>query len=200
MLVSLLSGLIAFSGKLMMFAAVFCGGMLGRALKKGANPIFMTTFVMFAISILLLMQPEFFRFGQMGNLTIIHKLALVMVSTLCMLIFAVKLFKPAKKIHNSAYVKIKWLCRFLSLLAVALFLFTESVPVFFGMSFMFFVSISLSVKHLDSLSDAVSKKIWACLLFVYGILTVNFIISTLGCIYLSGLDNVHVKKQLKALL
>lgn len=199
-IVALLSGLTSVYGTLMMFASVFCGGMLGRALKKGINPIFMTSLVMFVISVLILMQPEFFRFGQMGNLTIIHKLALVTVSILSMMVFAVKSVKPAKKIHKSAYVKIKWLCRFLSLLAIALFLFTESVPVFFGMSLMFFISMALSVHHMDSLSELVSKKLWAYLLIAFGILTLNPVISVLGCVYLSELANNSIKKQLKSLL
>lgn len=198
--VALLSGLDSGLGLLMMFAAVFCGGLLGRALKKAISPIFMTTFLMFVISVLILMQPEFFRFGQMGNLTIIHKIALVIISALTMAVFATRNIKPANKIYQSAYVKIKWLCRFLSLLSAALFIYTESVPVFLGMSLMFLISFALSVKHFEAISENVSKKLWACLLIAFGVLTVNPVISFSGCLYLSDIPYDSIKKRLKALL
>lgn len=198
--VAVLSGLGLYLS-LLQFAGVFCGALVGRAFKKGFNPIFMTTVVVFAVASVILMQPEFFRFGQMGNLTLVHKLAFIVIAGLVAFIFAVRNIKPKAKVHHSAYIKIKWLCRFSSALAAAIFLFTESIPVFFGMTAMFFISVALSVWHAEKLpAEALSKKVWAWLLMCFGILTINPVISVLAVLLAKDIQNIDMKKYLKQLL
>ena len=103
--------------------------------------------IIMATTTAMLMQPEFFRYGQLGNLTWLHLGAMMLVGAFTAATIAVRNIVPSNKIHDSAYVKLKWMARFVSMLGVAVFIMTESVPVFLGTTVALFILFALSVWH-----------------------------------------------------
>ncbi|MBR0212487.1 MAG: hypothetical protein IJQ55_02665, partial [Alphaproteobacteria bacterium] len=120
-------------GILLQLSAVFCGIIVGSRLNKSLPDIFWVSFIFVAMSILILMQPEFFRFGQLGNLTLIHVGAILLCGFFGITAVVARYTNSCGKIYQSAYVKLKWLFRILSIFAFVLLVSTESVPVFVGL-------------------------------------------------------------------
>lgn len=187
-------------GFILQAAAVFCGAIVGRAWKNGINPVFMTTAVMFTITTAILMQPEFYRFGQLGSLTALHMLFVLLVGILAMAVLALRNVNPRGRIHNSAYIKLKWMGRIVVVLCIILFVLTESVPVFLGTCAAVLIHFAMSVWHAGSVPENLSKKIWAALLCVFGIMTVLPVITALGIMYWVALPHSAVGKQSRFLL
>lgn len=203
LLVSLAAGLGGANtlwGALMPAAAVFGGAVAGRALRRGPSPILFSTIVMLAVVTLILMQPEFFRFGQLGNLSLVHLGALVVTGVFAAATVVLRNVKPRSKIHRSAYIKLKWMARFVVALAVVLFLLTESVPVFLGMVVAIMLSFALSVWHQDAIAADLDKKMWAALMCAFGIVTIMPVITALGIVYWTNLAAGNLWRQSKFLL
>ena len=68
------------------------------------------------------MQPEFFRFGQLGNLGPFHLLGILAFGLGISATFALTKIKPSNKFRQSVFIKLKWLSRVLSVLGIATFL------------------------------------------------------------------------------
>ena len=171
-------------GVLLQLSAVLCGIIVGDRLNIKFSDISVTGVVFMIMTVLLLMQPEYFRFGQLGNLTIIHILALLLGGFFGVTALVVKYTNARSKIYKSAYVKLKWLFRIMSLLALILFVLTESVPVFLGLMFVCGISEMLTVYHGKPLPDFIFKQSWALLLITFGAMIICPIISAMGLIYL----------------
>lgn len=196
-----LSGMHTWWGFLIQAAAFVCGTIVGLSgTRRCINPILMSCVLMFVVSTMMLMQPEFFRFGQLGSLTIIHLVALMIMGALIMAIIALRYINPRGRIHNSAFVKLKWMARFMICLCLALFILTESVPVFVGFIGMCFVSFVMSVWHAENVPENLSKKLWALALGVFGIMTSLPLITALGILYWINLPKSNVVRQIKFLL
>ncbi len=73
---------------------------------------------------------------------------------------------PRGRIHQSAYVKLKWLMRFVSALAVILFLLTEAVPIFIGAVLMLFVLFAMSIWHAESVPAGLENRVLTGLVVV----------------------------------
>ncbi len=174
-------------GILLQLSAVLCGVIVGARLHKNVSDVSLSTVVFGAMTALILMQPEYFRFGQLGNLTFVHLLSLLVTGFFAITTLVVKYTNVRSKIHESAYVKLKWLCRILGVLALVLFGLTESVPVFVALLSIVALSEMLTIYHSKSKSDIVSKQSWALLLICFGVLTICPVISCLGILYLSRL-------------
>lgn len=187
-------------GFLMQFAAVLSGILVGRAWNRVLSPVMFTSFLIFALTTIILMQPEFFRFGQLGSLTVLHKFFVLLVSVLSIAIFAIRNVNPRGKIRHSAFVKLKWMARIVTGLSLILFVLTESVPVFLGLSGVLFVSFAISIWHSESIPDKLSKKLWAALLCSFGIMTSLPLITAFGILYWINLPKSNVIKQTKFLL
>jgi len=115
-------------------------------------------------------------------------------------IFAVKYVKPKNKIHESAYIKLKWLCRIISILALVLFFMTESVPVFIGLLIALMISEMLTIFHVKDINASMYKQAWAYFMICFGIILICPVISMVGIIYLSCIkDKVNVKDFLRLL-
>lgn len=171
-------------GILLQLSAVLCGFIVGIKTHKKISDILMSALIFGFMSILVLMQPEFFRFGQLGNLTFIHILTLLLCGFFFVTTFVAKYTNACSKIYNSAYIKLKWLCRILSLLAFILFIVTESVPVFVGLMIMCAISEMLTIYHGKQKQEFLSKQSWAMLLITFGVMIICPLISALGIIYL----------------
>lgn len=171
---------------LLQICAIFCGFIVGCCSKKEHDIIFGNVTVLAIVTILVLMQPEFFRFGQMGNLTPIHILSIVFVGFCAVTTLATRYTKACGKMRQSVYVKMKWLLRIVSFLAFVMFISTESVPVFLGFILSVGLSEALSVYHRKTLSDGFYKFSFAMLLISFGIIIICPMISALGCLYLAS--------------
>lgn len=195
-----LSDLHAWWGPILQIGAVVGGMILGRVAKYEMRPIPGTLLVILAIITAILMQPEFFRFGQLGSLTAFHLLFLLLAGCAVMITVALRNVNARSKIRRSAYIKIKWLVRFISLLCIALFVLTESVPVFLGTLFVVFCLCALSIWHSEKVSEVFSARMFALSLGLFGILTVMPVITALGILYWMNLPQENFLRQLKALL
>ena len=175
-------------GILLQLSAVICGVIVGSRLQKNISDVYLSTGIFGVMTALVLMQPEYFRFGQLGNLTFVHLLALLITGFFAITALVVKYTNARSKIHESAYIKLKWLCRILAILALVLFGLTESVPVFAGLLATVAASEALTIYHSKSKSDVISKQSWALLLMCFGVLIICPVISCLGILYLSRLS------------
>lgn len=171
-------------GVLLQLSAVLCGIIVGDRLHKNLSDTTIPIAVFAVSSVLILMQPEYFRFGQLGNLTLIHIVALLACGFFAVTALVTKYTNARAKIYQSAYIKLKWLFRILSLLALILFVLTESVPVFVGLMVVCALLEMLTIYHGRGISENIFKQSWALLLITFGLVIICPLISMLGLIYL----------------
>lgn len=190
-------------GILLQISAVLCGFVLGTKLHKNISGWAISMAVLGLMTVLILMQPEYFRFGQLGNLTFIHILALLACGYFWITALVAKYTNARSKIYDSAYVKLKWLFRILSVLALILFVATESVPVFIGLIACCGISEMLTIYHGKQKTEVLSQQSWAMLLISFGVMIICPLISALGIIYLlfvpNKSDKINFKEFLKLL-
>jgi hypothetical protein len=194
------SGMPTWWGFLMASAAVVCGALVGRGLARGVGPVPMTTIIIFALTTLVLMQPEFFRFGQLGGLTALHMLAVSFAGILSAAVLTVRNVGPRGAIRASAYAKLKWMARIVAGLCMVLFFLTESVPVFVGFVCACAALFAISARHAEKVPESLSEKLWAALLCVFGVMTALPLITALGVAYWTSLPRGGIWKQAKFLL
>ena len=171
-------------GVLLQLSALLCGIIIGSRITKqiALTPAIPCLFGF--VTILILMQPEYFRFGQLGNLTFIHLAAILLTGFFAITSLVTRYTNARSKIYESAYIKLKWLFRIVSFLALVLFVSTESVPVFVGLLTSLSLLEMLTIYHGQTKLEKVSKKSWALLLVCFGIITICPVITSLGLIYL----------------
>ena len=187
-------------GPILQIAAFVGGGYVGRKMKyKIADVPYVSAFV-FLFTIMILMQPEFFRFGQLGNLTLLHLIGLLMVGVPVADAMVLRNTKPAGKIYNSAFVKLKWLLRCLVALAGCLFVLTESVPIFVGVCGLFAALCWLKTIHGHGVPAHLDDKLLMFALFSFGILTIMPVISCMAILWWLSLPRGNAMDELRALL
>ena len=191
------SGLPTWYGFLLQSAAVLAGIIIGFRLNYRLP---FTEIIMFAISVALLMQPEFFRFGQLGSLTALHLLSIAITGILAVAVVVLKNVNPRGGIYNSAFSKLKLLMRVATGLFLVLFILTESVPVFLGLLVAVAVMFAMSVWHAKSVPENLSDKILALLICSFGVMISLPIITALGVLYLVSLPRGNISGQSKFLL
>ena len=170
-------------GVLLQVSAVFCGIIVGARLKNMSD-VFTTTMIFGVTTALILMQPEYFRFGQLGNLTVIHLAMLLLTGFFAITTLVAKYVNARSKIYESAYIKLKWLFRIIAALAIVLFVSTESVPVFVGLLGALCLDEALTIYHSNKVATNISKHSWAMMLICFGVLIMCPVISCLGILYL----------------
>ena len=181
-------------GILLQLSAIICGMIVGDRLKKNIPDILVSCTIMGIVSVLLLMQPEYFRFGQLGRLTFLHIAALLLTGFFCITTLVTKYTNSRSGIYNAAYIKLKWLFRIMSLLALILFVLTESVPIFIGLMAVCAISEMLTVYHSKNIAERIYRHSWALFLISFGIITICPCISMLGVIFLAfGSSKVSIK-------
>ena len=176
------------------------GVMLGHLAHGAMRPFGGLVLIMMMVAIAILMQPEFFRFGQLGNLTAVHLLAMLVLGGACMMTIAVQNIKPRNKIRHSVYAKLKWLMRVVCALGIALFILTEAVPVFIGTMVAVFLSFALSVWHANKVNAVLGDKMFAIALMTFGAITVMPVITAIGILYWANADTVKIWAETKSLL
>lgn len=185
---------------LLQISAIICGFLVGRCIKKNIQLMPWSAVVIGFLMVLVLMQPEFFRFGQLGNLTPIHWFAVVCTGFCAITALTTKYVRAAGKIHYSAYIKIKWFFRILSLLAFVLFVSTESVPVFIGMVLSVGLLEALSIYHSKNNYNDMSRQSLAMLLITVGIIIICPIITALGVLYMASISDQNKAAEFLRLL
>jgi len=171
---------------LLQISAIVCGFAVGRNIKRNIQLMPWPVVVMGILMVLVLMQPEFFRFGQLGNLTPIHWFAIICAGVSAITAVTTKYVRPSGKIHQSAYIKIKWFLRILSLLAFILFVSTESVPVFIGMVLSIGLLEALSIYHSKDVYEDMSKQSLSALFMIVGITIICPILTAIGVLYMAA--------------
>ena len=187
-------------GPLLQIGVALFGFLLGRVAKREMRAEPGMLLIVLATTTTILMQPEFFRFGQLGNLTGVHMIALMLIGVFAAATIAVRNIKPAHKIHDSAYVKLKWMMRFVVMLAVAVFVMTESVPVFLGAVVAAFMLFALSVWHSAKVPSALGDKLYALTVLSFGIIISMPVISVIGIIMLSNMPHGNLWAESKYLV
>lgn len=196
-----LSGFHSWWGILLQGSAFFAGAVVGRYKSRSFEPIKFTTFIMFVLTAIILMQPEFFRFGQLGNLTVLHILFISLIGAVSMAIFALNMAKPHARFGLGFFIKLKWLFRIAVLTSFSLFLFTESILIFWGLCAALFLCFYISILHQsENISDNLIKKLWAVLLFLFGAISFMPVIMVAGILFWGSLPKLKVWNKSKFLL
>ncbi|MBD5388923.1 hypothetical protein HDR63_01560 [bacterium] len=188
------------TGFLMAAASVLMGAMVGRAMPRGMNAMLGTVLAMMMVATLMLMQPEFFHFGQLGNLTLVHMGGLILLGAFAAATLALRYVHPRGRIHHSAYVKLKWMARLVSILAAALFVLTESVPVFLGLTGVIFLMCVMSVWHAERVPADLATRMWAMTMGIFGILTGMPVITVVGIILMASLPGASWRRGARFLI
>lgn len=187
-------------GILLHLSAIICGMIIGSRINKQIALTPAVACVFGFVAILILMQPEYFRFGQLGNLTLIHLAAVLLTGFFAITALVTRYTNARSKIYDSAYIKLKWLFRIVSILGLVLFVSTESVPVFIGLLISLTLLEMLTIYHGSNKFENTSKKSWALLLVFFGLISVCPVITAMGLIYLiTETDNLKLS-DVKGLL
>ncbi len=200
LLMTVFSSVWTWWGILLQIVAVSCGIIVGLQIKKNVSLVPWMVILLISLVIAVLMQPEYFRFGQLGNLTIVHILAIVFAGLFGITAVVARYTNPRGRIHQSAYIKLKWLFRIMSLLAFVLFVMTESVPVFVGLVGALGLLEMLSIYHSKNISKEVSVLASAFLMMAVGIIIICPVITALGIIYMVSETNGVKSKDFAGLL
>ena len=190
----------AWWGPFLQIGAAICGFVIGRRAHVEMPPVPGVILISGATVTAMLMQPEYFRFGQLGNLTWLHLLGVMTFGAVAAATVALRNIKSLNRIHDSAYVKIKWMIRFVVALGIALFIMTESVPVFLGTAAAVFLLVSLTVWHAKNMPDVLGEKMFALTIILFGVLTTMPVITGIGIVYLVSLPRSDFLREIKQLL
>jgi hypothetical protein len=190
----------AWWGPLLQISALLVGALFGRFAGGAMRPMGGTVLIMMTVVIAILMQPEFFRFGQLGNLTVFHLLAILLFGIVAVATVVVSNISPGNKIQNNIFIKFKWLWRVACLLGCALFMLTEAVPVLLGTLVAFAVMFTMSVLHAKNINNALGDKLFAVSLFLFGVICVMPVISAMGILYWLNISDCKLWQESKVLL
>lgn len=187
-------------GPLLQIGAFITGVILGQYSRGQMRPISGIQLIILMTTTAILMQPEFFRFGQLGNLTLVHLLWIACLGSLCALTIATNNISPCGKIRPGVYAKIKWLMRVICLLCLALFILTEAVPVFIGTLVSIFIYFTISIWHSADDFSKYTPGLFALTLILFGVLISVPAISALGILYWTHTPHQRLWHGIRSLL
>ncbi len=187
-------------GPLLQIGALMLGFALGRVAKANMRPVAGTLLITTVTSVAILMQPEFFRFGQLGQLSATHLIAMLIFGVAVAMTVALTNFRPKHTIKNSIYIKIKWMMRVICALGIALFLLTEAIPVYLGTMCAVMISVILSILHAQTIHKDTAQKIWAIAMGAFGIITVMPAVTAIAILMWTATDKSGFKADLRQLL
>lgn len=187
-------------GPILQIAAFVGGAYFGRRMTKNINGVPFVSGFIFLFTVMILMQPEFFRFGQLGSLTLLHLAGIALVGLPVIGSVMLRNFEARGKIYQSAFIKLKWLMRCLVVLAGCLFVMTESVPVFIGTCVLVAMLCWLKIIHAKSMPEHLADRLLMLAIFAFGILTVMPVISCLAIFGWLNLPRGNFAEELHTLL
>ncbi len=188
-----LSGYPSVVGILFAISALICGLWVGVSFAKYYKqekelklPVLLIGFLFWISSAAILMQPDFHLFGMMGNLTAIHKLAILPLAFFPCLMFGCAISNHYKKfkIKEHWYKKIIWLFRVLLLCLSVLFFLTESVLVFILISFIMTIYGFFAGNQRLKMEDWSNMKnsLWIITMFLFGLISQLWIFPALAIV------------------
>jgi hypothetical protein len=182
--------------------SVLFGAASGYFGRSPAQPVNYITAIMFVVTVGITLQPEYFRFGQLGRLTITHLIALALMAALSASVFVFRNFRPAGFVKDNHYKYIKWFMRLACLLAFILFVMTESVPVLLGFGATVAAAAWFAVKHAETGTNTavLSGNLWALALALFGIMTVMPAITVAGILCWKNNNVKQFWKSLRGVL
>ncbi len=152
----------------------------------------------------LVMQPEFFRFGQLGHLTIIHILFLLAALVAITSCITMRLVRPIGWLRKSWYNRLMWLTRSLCALAFILFVLTESALAFAALAMVVFFQAFLAIRHRpqtdSNMIKNASEDMWIVSLGLFGLLTAMPVMVCASIILVRCKTKFDVKGAIKNLL
>jgi len=187
-------------GPILQIAAFIFGGYMGRRMKRDMPYIPFISVFLFLFTIAILMQPEFFRFGQLGNLTLLHLAGVVFIGIPIVGSVMLRNIKPSGKIYKSAYIKLKWLMRCIVALSGCLFIMTESVPVFLGTCALSGCLFWLKIIHAKTTPEHLADKLLMMGIFSFGLVTVMPVISCLAILGWISVPQNNTLQEIHTLL
>ena len=187
-------------GALLQIGALLVGVGLGRFARTGMRVVGGSVLIVLTVTTAILMQPEFFRFGQLGNLTIFHLVAILLFGILGAATVVLFNVVPRGAIKRTVYIKLKWLLRVVCALGGALFLLTEAVPVFLGALGALVLLFTMSIWHSDKADVMLGHKVLAAAMVIFGIITVMPVISAMGILYWKNVKGVDFWSEIRRLL
>ncbi len=190
----------AWWGPLLQIGAFVFGVLAGRCIKYKLPDMSGAILIMSVCVVAILMQPEFFRFGQLGNLTLLHMAGLMLFGVFAAAAVVLGNVNSRGRVHRSAFIKLKWMARFITALGVVLFFLTESVPIFLGTVAAFAVMFALSKWHAEKVSDTLAARFFALTMAVFGLITTMPAIVALGILYWANLPKSDFWGDAKFLL
>lgn len=200
LLALVMSDVHAWWGPILQVGACSLGWLMGRVARGAMRPVAGMILIILMVTVAMLMQPEFFRFGQLGNLTPVHLIFVLMIGVCAMAVIALNNVNSRGKIRQSAYVKLKWMMRVVSVLMMALFMLTESVPLFVGMCGAVLVLFMLSVWHAKAQPRGLMERMLAMTVILFGTITTMPAVAAIGVLYLSVLPQVKIWREFRTLL
>lgn len=206
LMISLLILLVALSdvhvwwGALLQVGALMSGVALGWYSRGKMQPVSGMVLIVLMVVSAILMQPEFYRFGQLDNLTLGHLVAILLLGMVAVACVVLANVKAQGRIHRLVFVKLKWLLRVLCALGVALFVLTEGMPIFLGTLGVLAILFAISVWHSEKNYDALLNKTFAIMLMLFGAITVMPAVTALGILCWVNSPDVDFLREFKALL
>ncbi len=187
-------------GPILQIVAFVGGGYVGRRMKYKISSVPFISAFLFLFTIMILMQPEFFRFGQLGSLTWLHLAGICFIGIPLVGSVMLRNVRPQTKIYQSAYVKLKWLMRCLVALAGGLFVMTESVPVFIGVCGLAAGLFWLKIVHAKAVPEHLADRLLALAIFSFGLVTVMPVISCLAVFEWCSIPHGKFEQEVRTLL
>ena len=190
------------------FAAALFGFYTGRLMvyrnRHQMGSEWMVLSLMAVLTFGLIMQPEFFRFGQLGHLTIIHIVFLTAAMISIIASIMMRIVRPTGWLKKSSYKKLMWLSRAFVLFTFVLFLMTENALAFGMFTFGLFTQSFIAIRHRATGDENTlknwSENMWILSLGLFGLLTAMPAIVCAAIILVRTKSKFEVKTAIRSLL
>ena len=150
---------------------MLAGWLLHKQNRAEYQPNLVAVLLFLAISLGLVMQPEFFRFGKLGELTALHMAFLAAAAAAFAANIALRLAKPAGWLKESVYKKVRILTRLAGFLTALLFILTESPIAFIAFGLTVLAMVFINAKHAKTKLSSETEMSWKISLGLFGVLT-----------------------------
>jgi len=186
----------------MQISAVMFGISAGYFTRREVSIYGWTSFLFMTVSVAILMQPEFFRFAQLGRMSPLHLSAVAAALILAPMIFILRHSVAAHFIKDNHYKYIKWFLRFCLLLMMILYVLTESVPILIGLAGAVLVVTFLAAKHATRGTNltSIGDNLWAVMLIIFGVMTIMPTITIAGILCWQNNGAKYFWRNLKTVL
>ncbi len=152
----------------------------------------------------LVMQPEFFRFGQLGHLTVAHIFFLIAALVASTSSIMMRLVRPTGWLRKSWYRRMMLLARSFCILVFVLFVLTESALAFAALAVVVIAQEFIAIRHrpqedANAIKNS-SEDMWILSLGLFGLLAAMPTMVCAAIILVRGRTKFDAKGAIKTLL